>query len=268
MKTTAQDKHDKKLHVIGGLTLLVTTIGVLASILFDIHSLSNTVETVEVKMEVPKSSPPNEISEKSLSISSSLPAKTDNVVLVTPLDFSTVAGDYPKKLLNGIARGAISQLQSIVLSSQEYKVIAKDKINLLLDEIEFSKTGVVSPQTMLESGKIESASLALLGEINELSSYTHTYTHTSYSGISTQINTRNATINLTLKLVDIESGNVLYISSPTSKSTKQQINNGENLTRKDQQLFLKAIKLIINDVKAELVQKFNKMSPEGSRDRA
>lgn len=88
-------------------------------------------------------------------------------IAVLPFDNNSV-GDYQQKLGGlgaGLAQGFLADFKKV----SSLKVVERDKIQFIIDEINIAKSGIVDDATAIKAGKILSAHLMVFGAFTQIS---------------------------------------------------------------------------------------------------
>jgi curli biogenesis system outer membrane secretion channel CsgG len=104
--------------------------------------------------------------------------------------------------------GMADMLTTTLVKSGKYVVMERQEITRILDEQKMGQTGMVTPQSAAEVGKLLGVELAIMGAVTEFG-YTKSDKGGRLKGISVGVKSQKATVAVDVRMVNTSTGEIL-----------------------------------------------------------
>lgn len=154
-----------------------------------------------------------------------------------------------------VGEGMSDMLITTLVKSGKYRVMERAEMDKLLQEQGLGMSGVVSPQTAAQAGKMLGVELAIIGAVTEFG-YKKMSTGGALKkiGIGASVGKQSAVVAADVRFVDISSGEILNAESVRKEKSKTDVGvdvpdlRFESETQFDQSLVGKATREAIDEI--------------------
>jgi len=154
-----------------------------------------------------------------------------------------------------VGEGMADMLITTLVKSGDYRVMERDQMNKILQEQGLGMSGVVTPQSAAQAGKMLGAELAIIGSVTEFG-YKKVSTGGALKklGFGGSVGKQTATVAVDVRIIDITTGEILTAETVRKEKSKTSVKLDTRDLRFgtqakfDQSLVGKATRAAIDDV--------------------
>ena len=132
----------------------------------------------------------------------------DNRLVIAVIDFQNKSGDPDNdKLMKGISGTMLSELQN----SKHFRLIERQKLKSILEELSLSLTGLINPDKAKKIGKLLGVDALLFGSLSSVK-----YAKNKQTVFIAWTEGQKVEISLDARLVNVKTGEILAASKSSS----------------------------------------------------
>ena len=152
-----------------------------------------------------------------------------------------------------VGRGMADMLVTALVKSGKYTVIERQNLDKILAEQKLGASGLVTPQTAAQVGKLLDVDLAIVGTVTEFG-YSKTNIGGRVKGIGLGVKSQKAVVAIDVRFINTTTGEIIKAESIRKEKSKKGLSfstptfNFHNQSQFDQSLVGKATREAINDI--------------------
>lgn len=120
----------------------------------------------------------------------------------------------------GPGDGMADMLTTSLVKSGKYTVIERQEVNALIDEQKLGQSGLVTPQSAAEMGKLLGVELAVVGAVTEFGHSKKDVGGKLSSGFGLGVKTQKATVAIDVRLINTTTGEILAADNIRKEESK------------------------------------------------
>ncbi len=152
-----------------------------------------------------------------------------------------------------VGRGMADMLVTALVKSGKYTVIERQNLDKILAEQKLGASGLVTPQTAAQIGKLLGVDLAIVGTVTEFG-YSKSNVGGRIKGIGLGVKSQKAVVAVDVRFINTTTGEILKAESVRKEKSKKGLSfntaafNFHNQSQFDQSLVGKATREAINEI--------------------
>ncbi|GAB4181737.1 MAG: hypothetical protein Kow00108_18500 [Calditrichia bacterium] len=140
-----------------------------------------------------------------------------------------------------VGHGMSEMLTTALVKSGKYTVIERQELEKIMQEQRLGQSGLVTPQTAAEVGKLLGVELAVMGAVTEFG-YSQDKKGLSFKGIGGGVKTMKATVAVDVRLVNTSTGEIIAAENVRKEKKSRGVSfHNQKINFKDQKDFDESI---------------------------
>ena len=152
-----------------------------------------------------------------------------------------------------VGRGMADMLVTELVKTKKYTVIERSALDKIVQEQKLGMTGMVTPQSAAQVGKLLGVEIAVIGSVTEFG-HSKGSTGGRIKNVRIGISSQSATVGIDIRFINTTTGEILTAESIRKEKSKKGLSLGtpkfsfKNRNQFDQSLVGKATRDAINDI--------------------
>ena len=126
----------------------------------------------------------------------------------------------PKKIALKDASLVSEFVMEQLIDTKRFRIIEREALEDVAKELNYSMSGLVDPETAVQSGKQKGVQFLIAGSVTGLSTTDSGFSFSDSELATMNLNKMSVVANITARFIDVETGEVVMFASGTGKSSR------------------------------------------------